>query len=89
MGEGTNKGRGREIDRREDERGRGGDRGRADRTGGGGREGKREVGHDLRGKGKGRREISPPRSFLKVDVYVLHWFTKIHVKKAQFYLMVP
>jgi len=34
MGEGTNKGRGREIDRREDERGRGGDRGRADRTGG-------------------------------------------------------
>jgi len=62
---------GRQRDRRGWDKWGKGDREKRGRKGGGGREGKGRK--DRRGrKGKERREISPPRSFLKVGVYAVH-----------------
>jgi len=56
-GRGTDKGRGRERDRRGDEKGGRGDRGRTGRTGGEGGKARGVGGQEGRGEGKVRQEI--------------------------------
>jgi len=58
-----------ERDMRGEDRGGRGDSGRTGMDGRRGREGKGKEGRKGEGKAKGRREISPPRSFLKVGAY--------------------
>jgi len=73
---GTSEG-GRQRDRRGGDRGGRGDGGRRGGRGTGGEGEKARGGRAGRGEGEGikGREISPPRSFLKVGAYAVHRHT--------------